>query len=268
MPALIQSAIPQRKYELIRDRIADVLALELPSQATLNDDANLDANIFVERSIPIDKTQMPAVNVMLSVGDFNAPATHQSGARYTYFVDVYTSAKSSAESNGDKTSATMLHRLLGVITAILEDPQYRTLGFTPPSISHTNVSLMNILEPQNKQDAESVIMGRLSFDVVVVEEYELITPIPLALSITEVRIANSDEGYGYEAEPKGDCKPVDVTVCDEDGNVIATYSFEQIFNEEIEVFSLFEQQLTVKVNGRTIYDDVVDAEQDINFTLK
>jgi hypothetical protein len=266
--ALLLDPIEPRNFELIRDRIAQIIALELPEQAILNDDNLLNAKVFIERFIPLDKTDMPAINVMLSNGNFEDPFTKHDDNTYTYFIDVYTSAKTDATNNGDRLASVRLQRLIGVIMGIIGNPQYKTLGFEAPSISHRRISLMQIVEPKNNQDASSIMMGRLTLTVRTVENYELITPVQLALSLTEVRIANSDEGYGWEVEPSGDCKPLDVIVCDEDGNVITTYQFPHNTDNEIEVQTMFAQQVTATFNGETVFDDEVFAFEDVNVTIK
>ena len=91
MAAIIPDAIPPRAFEIIRDRIARILADEIPSQATLKSDPDLALinEIFVERFVPFDHTEVPAVNVSLSNGDYdNFTQIDQTGT-YIFNVDVY-----------------------------------------------------------------------------------------------------------------------------------------------------------------------------------
>jgi hypothetical protein len=196
--AKITTLIPLQNFEKVRDQIAIILADELSNQATLAGDQQINATVSSERFIPFDKTSMPALNVLLSRGNYASGTTIDADGVYTYFIDVYTAAKTIGTTRGDTLATTRLHRILGLVRAILEDTQYLTLGFTRPSIENTTVSDISIAEPSNNQDAASIIMGRVTFMVRVTETVKLLTGVPLTLSNTEVKLGLTDKGYIYE----------------------------------------------------------------------
>jgi len=195
--ALINTIIPKQNFELVRDRIGEILADELANQFTLSGDAEINAKVFLERFLPIDKTSLPSVNVMLSRGNYENHTTIQSVGNYSYFIDVYTRAKTSVTSNGDSLSLIRLQRLLGVCKAILENPKYKTLAFVPPYLNHTSIESIEVAEPRNNQDASSVMMGRLTFNVVVRETTELTTPNNISGWETSVQLGDSGNGYVF-----------------------------------------------------------------------
>jgi hypothetical protein len=195
--AILNQIIPAQNFEVIRDRIPVILVDELSNQATLTGNPDLNADVWSERIIPFDAANMPAVNILLSRGTSNFFTAVEGVYIYTYFVDVYTKAKSTDGERGGHLASIKLHRLLGVIRAILENPSYRTLGFPMPSLEHTAVTDIAIADPKNSQDANSVMMGRLTFTVQVRETTQLITPVDIAQSNTGVTIDETDEGYLY-----------------------------------------------------------------------
>lgn len=198
MPLLI-GAIPEQNFEIVRDRIGIILADELPSQATLNANPDLDAKVSSERFIPVGHTDTPLVNVALARGNFDNNKVVSTDGTYTYFIDVYTSSPSSDGVDGDAEASRKLHRLLGVIRAILEAPVYNRLGLAPPSLSNTTVVDIQIQEPVNNQDAASVVMGRITFSVRVCERVELIVGNLIDSYQTTIKLNDTDKGYFYES---------------------------------------------------------------------
>ncbi len=195
--AKILTPIPPRAFTLIRNRICEILADELKSQSALEYDADLDADVFLERFVPFDKTDMPAVNILLAKGDFDNKAVVKKDGTYTFNIDCYVTCKTQTGKEGDTQASIKLQKLMGVCDAILESPLYKTLGFTPPFISHTEVRSLNIANPVNNQDASSVMMGRLQFIVRCPENVDVLLPKILAGYDTSVKMALTNKGYFY-----------------------------------------------------------------------
>jgi len=208
MPEIVK-AITQRNYELIRDRIANILAIELPSQATLNSDVGLSPTIEIERFVPVKDTELPLVNVMLLRGDYDSYTSIQQDGTYMYHVDIYTKSKWSDDDRADKLAFMKLQRLTGVIQAILSDSKYRTLGFAPPSLSRVQVNSIKFAEPANNKDASSSVMARLEFEVRVPETVEVATLVLIGGYDTSVILGNTDSGYVFS----GNNAPIPPFVC-------------------------------------------------------
>jgi hypothetical protein len=194
--SLINGIIPPQNFELVRDRIAEILTTEVANQFILTSNPDFDLDIWIERSIPFDKEELPTINGNLATGSFSGHTQKTTDGTYTYFIDCFTKAVSTDDDKGDQLASIKLQRLLGICRAILEDPKYKTLGFSPPSIFNRHCESLSIAEP-GKQDAASSVMGRLSFIVKVPETVELITPILLGRNDTRVKLFETDRGYFY-----------------------------------------------------------------------
>jgi len=196
--ALLTQKIPEQNFELVRDRIAEILADEISAQSLIVPlTPELNATVFVERFVPFDKTDIPCVNVVFANGNYDNQNTLTADGLYKYNIDVYAKAKSTTIDGGDKLASIKLHRLLGICRAILENPQYRTLAFAPPSLQRTTVVDIAIEQPQNTQDGSSVIMGRLTFDVSVCEGAQLKTANNISGWETSVQMDETPQGYQF-----------------------------------------------------------------------
>lgn len=200
--AKISSIIGNSYFEQIRDRIALILALEIENQLLLSGNYDIDADVWLERSIPFDKVELPAVNVSLASGNYANKNMGSVDGTYDFFIDCFTSSKTSTSVEGDKRATLKLHRLLAVCRSILENPVYKTLDFTPPGIQHTMVTSLNIRSNQGA-DALNTMMGRILFRVVANERTSLLTAPEIKEFYTSVKIDTSDEGYVYYGKNMG-----------------------------------------------------------------
>ncbi|MBL4810567.1 MAG: hypothetical protein JKY43_10985 [Phycisphaerales bacterium] len=193
----IVNVIQKRAFEIIRDRIGEILIDELANQVAISYNEDIDATVFVERSVPFQAVELPCVNVSVTRGGFdNATIVNKDGT-YTYNIDCWTRAKTTNDNGGDSLAMFKLQRLAGVLDAILSDHQYNTLGFVKPYISSTFVEELAIAEPKRNEDAESVMMGRLTFVVRVCEGVEKLEANLIDGFDTSVKIGNTDQGYIY-----------------------------------------------------------------------
>ena len=156
---LINDAIPQQQFELIRDKIAAILTVEIANQYSLTGENALDTTIWLERFVPFSQAELPGVVISLDSCDYITNSTIHSQGEYTFFIDVYTKAKNTDSERAYLTALKDLHRVLGVIRYILEDPQYRALEFPRPSVSRTEVEGFVISDPKNNQDGASGSMA-------------------------------------------------------------------------------------------------------------
>jgi len=199
--SVITTLIPSQSFELIRDRLGLIIADELHNQSLLdNGNPDIDANVFVERLIPIDHSEMPLVNVMLAKGVYDSHTQTQSDGTYTYHLDFYTKAKSKNNEEGDKLAVLKLHRLIGIGRAIISDYRYNTLAFVPPFVMSVKVTEVNIADPGN-QDSVSSCMGRLTVVVKAPEHSQLKEPVTIGNFHTQIKLVETDKGYFY-AKPE------------------------------------------------------------------
>jgi hypothetical protein len=195
----IQGIIPAQQFEVVRDRIGEIIADELANQVDLTNNSEIDAEVFIERVIPFDKTDFPAINVALAKGD-NAGKTYiSSDWGHIYYIDVYCSGKANNSDQGDKRAILKLQKLIGIIRFIFESPYYKTLGFTAPSIQRVGVKSFFLAQP-DKDDAGNTVMGRVELNVEVPEGSETISGVVAAGYETKVKLAETDKGYKYIKE--------------------------------------------------------------------
>lgn len=195
----ITQVIGTQYYELIRDRTLAILIDEFEKQFILTGDYELEIEAFIERGTPIDKTELSTVIVSMASGTFGNKNQGNVDGSYMFHIDFYTNSKTTSESDGGYLAKKKLHKLMGVGRAILEDPLYKTLGYTPPFIMKSIVSELNIAAP-NKEDAVNTGMGRLGFSVTANESSKLTVPSLIDGYETQIKIDNTGKGYFYEGE--------------------------------------------------------------------
>lgn len=193
----INSVIPHQSFELVRDRLAEILAEELSNQHALSAEAVLNADVWIERATPVNLSELPAVAVSFAKGDYENSDTRQVDGNYTYYVDCSVSAESTAQARGDKLAALALQRLLGVCRAILKSPAYRTLDYQPPFNCSLEVSAIMVGDPSGDPDASSSVSGRLEVMVRIPEYSVMQSAVPIAGSQTTVKLDLTDQGYVY-----------------------------------------------------------------------
>lgn len=199
MSALITTPLPPRYFELIRDRIGEILFLELDNQSQINYDDNLDAEGWVERTNPFDIKELPAFNVSFPYGKFDGQTMIQTVGQYQYIIDAYTKAPSTANQDGDSEATIRLHRMLGCIQGILEHTIYKRLGFDAPSVNsrHVDEIIINLPEKKGEGDMYSVAHGRLIFTVRIAESSGTVNAVDLSNHTSIVKLALTEKGYKF-----------------------------------------------------------------------
>lgn len=198
MAAKIDIALGQRKFELIRDRIALILKEELSNQATIQADNTLNPDVYIERIIDFGISELPAVNVYLNRSTFDegtGEPTVKPGS-YNYYIDVHTSGKATDAKRGDEASGVHLHRLMGLIFAILENPHYIRLDFQPSfGITNRQITDTQIAEPKQTGDSYFLMAGRTILKVHVNEEVNEIEGDAGETGTYQFKIGETDKGY-------------------------------------------------------------------------
>lgn len=200
MPAKITTAIAARNYELIRDAIGSILALELPNQATLNALTYLNAKIYAEKIGAIDFTDTPVVNIVTTDLKFSSYSAIECKGEYTYLIEVYANAAGTSTSQGDKLAAQKCARLAGVIHSILSNQAYKTLGLTG-IIHNRQISGAQRAVPRNGNDANNTVLMVMDMRVIASERVTAGAGIAYDSAITNVLInANFNNGLQFEIE--------------------------------------------------------------------
>lgn len=198
---MITGIIPQQNFELVDARIAEILTAELGSQGAMYSPEEVFVKrVFLEKFIPPDITEMPCLNVTMGQELMDNKDQRQEDGTATYYIAAYASAKTSTDGEGDKRATQKLHRILGLCRAILENSEYRTLGFTPSEVNvkHTNVVSITIPKVEDINDSTNTIFGYLEFRVKMVEDVIVKEPIPIQSAFTTVKLYDTEQGYFYE----------------------------------------------------------------------
>lgn len=200
----ILSIIPPQGFELIRDNVFSILTTEIAAQYALTGEADNNATVYLEKTVPYDFTNLPAINVNIQRAEFDGASAISVDDTVFINIDVYHRSKSNPDSDGDSLSRLKLERVLGLCRAILENPVYKKLEFDGiPFIQNVRIITMEIAESDREkqvQDAVSNAMGRLVLAVKATEVTEEVLTVAYAGSDTSLTLALTDKGYQYIVE--------------------------------------------------------------------
>ena len=199
MSALITTLIGQQNFEKVRDEIGAFLFLELANQQSLGSGLP-DIQGFCEQVADIDKTQMPAFNILFSRGEYERKTNKVIHGTYIYFIDVYANGATDNDDSGDYHSAVMTQRVIGMCRAILDAPQYRWMGFDSSfGIENAGVSSLNVMDKSNPADGMSSTVGRIVLTVKMPEYVALQSSETLCtIAGTTVQLGVTEYGYQYQ----------------------------------------------------------------------
>lgn len=192
---MIEALIPIQNFEAVRDRMGLVLQTELENQQYLGADIVVPT-IYIERGVPFNDTELPAINIQYSGGTFGNKDITQVQGTYNYNIDIVTNNSTDGTDRGDFLAMQAVQRLAGLIRAILDNPLYITLGFARPSLGHVEVGTMQIAD-RGDTDAKNSAMARVVYTAQVAEGNKLITAPQFEAAFTALKIDTSDEGYMY-----------------------------------------------------------------------
>lgn len=229
--ALINYEISPRSYELIRDRVGLILADELQVQAAITYEDIFLAKVYVQRSKAVDVSECPMINVSIDSNKYDNYTIIDSDVEVQIFIDVFSTgsyAGPDENERGDTLASFESQRLAGVIEAILLNPLYDTLGFTPPFIMSSKIqgSEPGTIE---RGDATNLAVTRITLIVKAGQTEPASDPISNYTLQTQVLISNTSNGYLYS----GTNAPIPPVLTGEiqntDGLVLGTVTIGEIF---------------------------------------
>lgn len=208
IPALIEK---QDTFEIVRDQIAGILALEVSSQMALataggKDPDDWKLRIFAERSNPWEQLlnnqddQSPIVNVAYDSSNFDPSASNvveRQKAEGIFNIDCYGYGESQdvaagGHLPGDREAAYVVHRALRLVRNILLAAEYTYLGLRG-TVWGRWPQAITVLQPQIDNRAIQQIVGaRLAFRVVFSEfspQFDLET-----LELVAVDVKRTEDG--------------------------------------------------------------------------
>lgn len=194
----IPNIIGPRVFQLLSARIGEILIDEITNQHNLTGDDDLNGiNFFIERVVPIDPTELPAINVRY----LNTKTDNQSKGNGMFtseiIIDVYSVAKSNSNERGDFLSKIKTQKVLGLIMAILMNQSYKQLGYNPGTVGNVMVNSIELPNQQPIQDEKNATMGRLSLTVYHAEGTDLKSATLINGMDTFVKIDITNLGFKY-----------------------------------------------------------------------
>lgn len=199
---MIEELIPQpQSYEIVRDRIAEIIAATSAHQMAIAADKGEDPalyalRVFTERSNPIgewtfteDDDPTPIVNVIfssMSVGGMDGDVVRRQSYEGTYHIDCYGYSVSFETEDhefisADEYSAREAQRAAGLVRAILMAGQYTYLGFPRGTrVGRRWIGSMTAFERQADERSVQSIQGvRVTLSVRLEETSPQVQGVPL-----------------------------------------------------------------------------------------
>lgn len=244
--AILPSLIPPQNFEVLRNQIGAVIALEMAAQYARDNTYPNIAAVDVERFISYDaNTELPRINVSVQSVTFSGKSNQKQDGIAIYNIDIYTTSNSTAGSEGDKASMILMSKIAGMVRAILNFPGltpsgYTNLGLPNGSIGKTSVDSFTILDKAAVKDALSNVVGRLQFSAYYIEPNVLDSPQYYVNELTAtIHMKDSAYGFFYDYKQRNIvvtatgatltnaffATPVDeIDLLDEDGREISVYA--------------------------------------------
>jgi hypothetical protein len=200
MAALLDYAIGQSNFELVRDRIATIVKEELDNQAILNGsiavpDPDLVADVYIERFSTPSEGEGTVIAVNLDNNRFDNQTAVSQLCEAHYNIDIFCNAVEDENTEGYEKSGKKAARIAGVIRAILQSPVYDRLRFANGIVERRSVQSMRFARINDEQDAQYTRMTRIDVIVQVNETVTGIVPVTAAGYDTQIKIELTNKGY-------------------------------------------------------------------------
>jgi hypothetical protein len=174
------------------------LTAELANQKTLAGENGINITVFLERTCPIDKQELPVINIVYAdtqFSDLSTPFTCPGDNKY--LIECYVNSASDSSSDGDKKAAIKLARIMGMVRAILMDKRYLYIDFSGRFIQARSIKSITRTQPRIANDVMNTISGTIEAHYTAEEVTELEEGMPEAFLDTTVKLFNTDKGYKY-----------------------------------------------------------------------
>lgn len=184
MANLITELIPDQPFEIIQNKIAEILLEEITAQHLLQE-LDSDFKIFVERISPYDTSEDVVITIACREQDNQEYTPRNSQAQNMYFIDIFTGGIESGEESMSENVRRKLFKYVGIVKYILNSGKYPTLGFAPGLIGNKHVKKVTFDTDysnwgnHSNYDGSGIRFCRIIFLVTALESTELWSGIPL-----------------------------------------------------------------------------------------
>jgi len=189
-------SIPAQRFETIRDQVAAIISAEFEAQLVLRPtETEFGADVWIERGIPYDREELPAVKVYFASANYSDENRITSKGTCQINVEVTAKGVSNDTDYGDKLAAKTCQKLLGAIRYILKHPTYNRLALSGrPYIGGINVTDIRIAEPTEQADAFRIIAGQLVLLVRYEEQNGGLNSDTQEGTYTSIKLDETDKG--------------------------------------------------------------------------
>lgn len=198
--AIITEVIPRQGFEIVQNRIGEILLTELTNQKVLQGfDSQFE--VFLERQEPFDRSEDVMIGVMLAGAEYKGFTTKDQQGDTTYIIDVFASGAGTSTMQPSLVARDKAFMYVGMIRYILSSSKYLTLGLPPGLIGGKyfesfkfDIDFSNFGNHSN-YDARYIRFARLVFSVRIQENQEMWTGIPLFGNDTLITLDSTNKGF-------------------------------------------------------------------------
>ncbi|MEN9928928.1 MAG: Flavobacterium phage [Bacteroidota bacterium] len=195
---LIYELIPDQPFQIIQNKIAEILIEELTHQHQLQ---RLDSEFtfFIERIKPYSEKEDVVITLACREQDNQEYTQRNSQVQNVYFIDIFTGGIESGDESMAENVRRKLFKYVGIVKYILNSGKYPTLGFAPGLILNKHVQKITFDTDysnwgnHSNYDASGIRFCRIIFMVKAQESTELWEGIPLQGNDTVV-YTGTDKG--------------------------------------------------------------------------
>lgn len=184
MDAIITELIQDLPYQIIQNRIAEILFTEILNQKTLQG-VDGDFELFVERIEPYSSTEDVMISIASKQQENVEYTQRQSKTENLYFVDIFAGGIENNDQSLSENVREKIFKYVGWIKYILNSGKYDTLGFPRGLIMNRHVKKV-VFDTEysnwgnhSNYDAMGVRFCRILYSVTAIESTEAWTGIPL-----------------------------------------------------------------------------------------
>lgn len=201
--ALITEIIPVQGFEIVQNRIGEILLMELQNQKTLQGITS-DFGVFLEREEPYDKSEDVMITVMLHGSDYTGFTQKDSQGNTSYIIDVFAGGFGTSTQQPSLVARRKIFEYVGMIRYILSSAKYQTLGLPYGLIGGKYVESIKFdidfsnFGNHSNYDGSFIRFARILFTVRIQENQALWDGIPLLGNDTLVTLDETNKGFQFK----------------------------------------------------------------------
>lgn len=184
MASIITELIPDQPFQIIQNRIGEILLEEITAQHTLQ---NLDSSFafFVERISPPDVSEDVVITIACREQDNQEYTQQSSQGQNMYFIDIYCVGIENGNQSMSENVRLKLFKYVGIVKYILNSGKYPTLGLPRGLIGNRHVKKVTFDTDysnwgnHSNYDGSGIRFCRIIYLVTAREETQLWEGIPL-----------------------------------------------------------------------------------------